>query len=185
MRSTGRIMALAAAGTMALGGGAALAHDGGGGRGPGGGQGFGGPGFGGFGPGGGFGGPLGLGLAACEIPAAQLVAVESSTYLKRIKAYLDELVADKEITQARANRLLKNAQKSLSLQRILETARMTPVATALGFASVADLKNALKTTGLRELAQQKSVTDEALRTALRAGRTAARAKVEEICAVDG
>jgi hypothetical protein len=173
MRARGRLVAVAAAGAMALGAGTAAAHGGFGGRGPGG------PGF------GGFGGPFGLGIAACEIPQDQLVTVASSTYLQRIKAYLDDLVADKEITRARADRLLSRVQKQLSLHRILRAASLAPVATALGFASVADLQAALRRKDLDQIADEKKVSETILRDAFRAGRRAVRAKLEELCAIDG
>jgi hypothetical protein len=177
-----RLAALAATTAMALGAGVAVAHDGGGGPGgP-----FGGPGAGpgagpGFGPG--FGG--GFAAAGCDIPAAQLIAVESNRQLKNYKAFLDEEVADGVMTQARANRLLSRAQKSLSFRKIMKDAMMSPVAKALGFASVADLDTALKTKNLMEIADEKNVTDEALRKAHRDGRTAARAKSDELCGTDG
>jgi hypothetical protein len=175
MRVRTKLAALAATAAMALGAGVAVAHDGGG-RGPGGafGEGRGGPGFGG-----------GFGAIGCDIPAAQLIAVESNRQLKNYKTFLDEEVADGVMTQARANRLLSRAQKSLSFRKIMKDTMLAPVAKVLGFASVAELETALKTKDLMEIADEKNVTDEALRTAHREGRTAARAKSDELCGTDG
>lgn len=184
-----KAVAVLAAGALALGTGTAVAQQGPpGGPGPGdpGAPGPGGPGGPGgpAGPGGpGFGGPFGA--AACVVPQDQLVPVASSKYLQRIKEYLDEEVEDGAMTQKRANRLLARAQKALSLRKIIRAARLGPVAKVLGFGSVADLEAALKDKDLRELADEKKVSDEALHTAFRQGHRAARAKIEEMCATDG
>jgi hypothetical protein len=173
-----KLAALVAAGVMALGAGVAVADGGG----PGGHGGpFGGPGIG--GPGGPMGGPMSA--IGCDIPAGQLIAVASNRQLRNLKTYLDEEVADGVMTQARADRLLSRAQKALSLRKITKEAAMAPVAKVLGFGSVADLEAALKTKDLMEIADEKNVTDEALRKAFRDGRTAARDKYEELCGTDG
>jgi hypothetical protein len=174
--------AIVAAATMALGAGVAVAHDGGGPGGPGGP--FGGPERGGPGMGGGPGGGP-FSAIGCDIPAAQLIPVASNRQLRTYKTFLDEEVADGVITQARANRLLARAQKAATLRKIMKEASMGPVAKVLGFASVAELEAAMKDKHLDEIADDKNVTDDALRKAFNDGRTAARAKLDELCGTDG
>lgn len=174
MKVPTRVAAVVAAATMALGAGVAVAHGGGGPGGPFGGE-RGGAGFG--------GGPFSA--VGCDIPAGQLIPVASNRQLRNYKTFLDEEVADGVMTQARADRLLSRAQKAASLRKITKAAAMGPVAKVLGFASVADLEKALKDKGLDEIADEKNVTDDALRTAFREGRQAARAKVDQLCGTDG
>lgn len=182
MRVPTKMAAIVAALTMALGAGVAVAHGGG----PGGAGGpAGGPERGG-GPGG-HGGPGGgpFGAIGCEIPASQLIPVASNRQLRNYKAFLDEEVADGVMTQARANRLLSRAQKAASLRKIMKETSMAPVAKVLGFGSVAELEAAMKDKHLDEIADDKNVTDEALRKAFNDGRTVARAKMDELCGTDG
>lgn len=183
MRVPTRMAATVAAATMALGAGVAVAHDGGKPGGPGGpfgGPERGGPGMAGGGPGG---GPLGA--IGCDIPANQLIPVSSSRQLRNLKTFLDEEVADGAITQARANRLLARAQKAASLRKIMRETSMAPVAKLLGFSSVGELEAAMKDKHPDEIADDKNVTDEALRKAFNDGRTAARAKMDDLCGTDG
>lgn len=162
--------ALVAAAAIAGGGGTALAHGG----------------HGGPGGRGGDGGPGGRGAQAarvCTVPDAQKLTVDTSTALKNLDARLKAAVTAGRITQAQADARFARAVTRLSVDKLVNDARMKPVLDLLGM-TAQELRDARDDgTTMAELLEEKGISTTDFRAAVTAGRTAARTTRDTLCPV--
>lgn len=119
----------------------------------------------------------------CTVPDAQKLTTATSTPLARLDTRLDAAVAANRITQAQADSRFARAVTRLSVAKIVGDAGLAPVLTLLGMTAdeLADART--DGTTVRELLEEKGVTRAQLRTAFKAGRTAARAALDTVCPV--
>jgi hypothetical protein len=123
----------------------------------------------------------GIGDAGCEVPADRRLTAETSEVLAEVKEYLDELVADDEITRRRADRAYARVVTRLSVQKIADDARRGPLLSLLGL-TLEQLEDALDDgDSLLDVAEDRGKSAAEVRTALRQGRRDARAAVNAIC----
>ena len=119
----------------------------------------------------------------CTVPDAQKLTTATSTALARLDTRLSAAVAATRITQAQADARFARAVTRLSVAKIVTDARLAPVLTVLGM-TADELADAGKDgTTVRELLQETGVTRNQLRTAYKAGRTAARTALGTVCPV--
>jgi hypothetical protein len=117
----------------------------------------------------------------CTVPAGQLLTTEDSRYLRRLDRKLDRRVARGTMTQARADARMAQAATRLSVDRLLAEARIAPVLTLLGI-DMDGLKAARRQgIGILAIAREKGVSVDRLVAALKQGRSDARALRLKLC----
>ena len=119
--------------------------------------------------------------ASCQIAPGMLVAPDDSPALTRVEKRLTALVDAGRISVERKDAIFSRRQKQITLRTERMAARTAPVLALLGM-TAEELRAARKDRGLRAILEDKGITRQAFRTALREGRMAAREKVAELCA---
>ncbi len=109
-----------------------------------------------------------------------LVAPADSPALTRVEKRLTVLVNAGRISVERKDRIFSRRQKQITLRTERAAARSAPVLALLGM-TAKEMKAAREDGGLRAIIEEKGVTREAFRTALREGHMAAREKRAELC----
>lgn len=119
--------------------------------------------------------------AVCNLSGTQLLTTETSPALAARKARLDAAVAAGRIDQATADKRFARAQLKVSLRKIVRDAQIAPLLTLLGMTQQ-ELRDAAEAgDSLRDIVEEKGITRDQLRQALRDGRKAARAALRTAC----
>ncbi|MCB0873559.1 MAG: hypothetical protein KDC36_09305 [Thermoleophilia bacterium] len=125
----------------------------------------------------------GLRVGQCTLSADQLQTADTSPRLEQLQTRLDARVAAGKMTQEKADAKFAEAQQRVSLQELLREARRAPVLELLGMTED-ELKTARQEgTTLRDILDQKGITPDQLREAMRSGAAAAKTLMGEVCTV--
>jgi len=120
-------------------------------------------------------------VARCQLTDAQLLTTANSPVLAAKKTRLDAAVAAGRITQAQADKRFSRLQLQVSLRKVVRDAQIAPLLKLIGMTEQ-ELKDAVEAgDSLREIIEEKGVTRDQLRQALRDGRKAARAALAAAC----
>ncbi len=117
----------------------------------------------------------------CTVPDAQKLTTATSTTLARLDTRLGAAVAASRITQAQADARFARAVTRVSVAKIVTDAGLAPVLTVLGMTADELVDAGKDGTTVRELLEEQGVTRDQLRTAYKAGRTAAKTALNTVC----
>jgi len=119
--------------------------------------------------------------AVCKLAGDQLLTTANSRALAAKKTRLDAAVAAGRITQEQADARFARFQLQVSLRKVVRDAQIAPLLKLLGMTEE-ELKDAAEAgDSLRDIVEEKGITRDQLRQALRDGRKAARAALAAAC----
>lgn len=123
--------------------------------------------------------------ATCSLTATQLLTTANSPALAAKKTRLDAAVAAGRITQVQADARFTRFQLQVSLRKVVRDAQIAPLLQLLGMTEQ-ELKDAAEAgDSLRDIVEEKGITRDQLRQALKDGRKAARQALRTACPKPG
>ncbi|WP_217924762.1 hypothetical protein [Miltoncostaea oceani] len=117
----------------------------------------------------------------CRISEADLLGVDDSPILARVRENLDERVERGKLSPARADRQFARTAVRVTVHQTHTQARIAPLLALLDMEPGEFAQARRDGLTLREIAEDLRLDRKEIRSALREGRHAARAAVDELC----